>query len=102
MKKKKIIVDERYHTCKRCKWRNLSYDLYPCSQCIRGPYPREDLWEYDEESNIPQPEIREWISIWDKTNSRVIFKCSNCSEISKFRTRYCPNCGKKQIEEEDN
>jgi hypothetical protein len=50
MKKEKIIADERYHTCGRCKWKATPDDSYPCNSCIYGFDERKDLWEYDGES----------------------------------------------------
>ncbi len=49
----------------------------------------------------PQPKIGRWITTWEWTDPCAIFKCSNCSKISKFRSKYCPNCGDKKQEEED-
>lgn len=46
-----IIVDERYHTCGRCVWEDLSDDYYPCNQCIHGTDRREDFWKLKEEVN---------------------------------------------------
>ena len=48
MKKEKIIADERYHTCGRCKWNNVDDDSRPCDHCIYSMDKREDLWEYAE------------------------------------------------------
>ena len=50
MTKEEIIADERYHTCGRCKWDKLPNEMYPCNQCVHGFDTREDLWEYNEES----------------------------------------------------
>lgn len=51
MTKEEIIADERYHTCGRCKWEDLSEEFYPCNKCIHSIYKREDLedfWQYVE------------------------------------------------------
>lgn len=51
MTNEEIIADERYHTCGRCVWENLSDDYYPCNQCIHGTDRREDFWKLNEEVN---------------------------------------------------
>ena len=54
MTKEKIIADERYHTCGRCKWDYTPNEMYPCNQCIHGFDLRKDMWEYEEESGDDQ------------------------------------------------
>ena len=48
MTKEEIIADERYHTCKRCKYGNTPFDDYPCNECVRGFDHRRDFWELEE------------------------------------------------------
>ncbi len=48
MTKEEIIADERYHTCGRCKWKDLSEEFYPCNKCIHSTDKREDFWQYVE------------------------------------------------------
>ena len=60
-----------------------------------------DSWRLCEEindffANIPTADVREnvrghWIEIQEPM--RLIFECSNCSELSDYRTNFCPNCG---------
>ena len=46
--REEIIADKRYHTCGRCKWGELSDEMYPCNQCLYGTDTRKDFWEYAE------------------------------------------------------
>ena len=48
MAAEEIIADERYHTCGRCRWGDLSEELYPCNKCNHSADKRKDYWEYAE------------------------------------------------------
>ena len=48
MTREEIIADEKYHTCGRCRWGDLSDDFYPCNKCIHSADKREDFWQYAE------------------------------------------------------
>ena len=41
-------IDERYHTCGRCKWENFPFI---CHRCKWGEDVRKDLWELKEEES---------------------------------------------------
>ena len=56
MTKEEIIADERYHTCGRCRWRDLSEDFYPCNKCIHSFDRREDYWQYAESDKESEEE----------------------------------------------
>ena len=59
MTREEIIADERYHTCGRCKYGDLTDDTYPCNRCIHGVDKREDFWQYAEEVEDGQDIIRD-------------------------------------------
>ena len=46
--REEIIADERYHTCGRCRWGELSEDCYPCCECNHSFDKRKDYWELAE------------------------------------------------------
>lgn len=54
-----------------------------------------------------QQKVGKWIPLtvkdddcdcWGRVDSHTEFKCSNCSKVSKIRSKYCPNCGEKKQE----
>lgn len=65
--RERIIADERYHTCGRCKWDETPDEMYPCNQCVHGTDTRKDFWEYaEEEPFINKPCVSEQACREDK------------------------------------
>lgn len=67
----KLINDERYHTCGRCKHDCTPDDKYPCAACIHGTDHRTDLWELESQSE-------------QETNGSIFLKTYPDSQLSNI------------------
>lgn len=47
---------------------------------------------------IKEPRVGEWLS-FTRPEQKWVFACSLCDEASNVKTKYCPNCGAKMLEE---
>lgn len=59
-------------------------------------------------SATPQPKTGHWIVIREEfefmggiVNEPRGCKCSNCNKVARFKSDYCPNCGAKMVESEE-
>ena len=60
----------------------------------------ESVLEYAE--NLPAADVAPVVHARWKRYEKNLGECSECGEIVSVRNNYCPNCGAKMDEKEDN
>lgn len=113
------IIEENYHLPKElgieaCEMAIKALEQDPCVDCIsrdeairvaeQGQIQGYE-WQFKKLCNLPpvtpQPKVGQWNRVVDKAG-HCVWECDKCGWQQRFNTNYCPDCGAKKQEEEEN